>query len=65
MIKFKGSSGNLTQVEGPKTSLDTNEPTAPYIIGRELNLRKLPGRQWESNPQLSEQLRSDDKDWRL
>ena len=27
------------------------------IIGRELNLRKLPGRQWESNPQPSEQLR--------
>ena len=26
------------------------------IIGRELNLRKLPGRQWESNPQPSEQL---------
>ena len=27
------------------------------IIGREYNLRKLPGRQWESNPQPSEQLR--------
>ena len=37
--------------------LNTNELTAPYIIGRELNLRKLPGRQWESNPQPSEQLR--------
>ena len=37
--------------------LNTSEPTAPYIIGRELNLRKLPGRQWESNPQPSEQLR--------
>ena len=36
--------------------LNTSEPTAPYIIGRELNLRKLPGRQWESNPQSSEQL---------
>ena len=23
--------------------LNTSEPTAPYIIGRELNLRKLPG----------------------
>ena len=34
-----------------------SELTAPYIIGRELNLRKLPGRQWESNPQPSEQLR--------
>ena len=56
-IKSKGLSGNLTQVEGHKTPLDTNEPTAPYIIGRELNLRKLPGRQWESNSQPSEQLR--------
>ena len=28
------------------------------IIGRELNLKKPLGRQWESNPQLSEQLRS-------
>ena len=37
--------------------LNTSAPTAPYIIGRELNLRKLPGRQWESNPQPSEQLR--------
>ena len=37
--------------------LNTSEPTAPYILGRELNLRKLPGRQWESNPQPSEQLR--------
>ena len=37
--------------------LNTSEPTVPYIIGRELNLRKLPCRQWESNPQPSEQLR--------
>ena len=37
--------------------LNISEPTAPYIIGRELNLRKLPGREWESNPQPSEQLR--------
>ena len=37
--------------------LNTSEPTAPYIIGRELNLRKLLGRQWESNPQPFEQLR--------
>ena len=37
--------------------LNTSEPTPPYIIGRELNLRKLSGRQWESNPQPSEQLR--------
>ena len=38
--------------------LNTNESTAPYIIDRELNLRKLPGRQRESNPQPSEQLRT-------
>ena len=38
--------------------LNTSEPTVPYNTGRELNLRKLPGRQWESNPQPSEQLRS-------
>ena len=56
MIKSKGSSGYLSQVEGPKTPLDTNEPITPYIIGRELNLRKLPDRQWEWNPQPSEQL---------
>ena len=37
--------------------LNTNEPTATYIIGRELNLRKLPGRQYELNPLPSEQLR--------
>ena len=37
--------------------LNTSEPTAPYIIGRELNLRKLPGRQWGSNPQPFDQLR--------
>ena len=38
--------------------LNTNESNAPYIIGRELNLRKLPDRQWESNPHRSEHLRS-------
>ena len=37
--------------------LNTSKPTASYIIGRELNLRKLPGRQWDSNPQPSKQLR--------
>ena len=37
--------------------LNTSEPTTPYIICRELNLRKLPGRQWESNQQPFEQLR--------
>ena len=36
---------------------NTSEPTAPYIIGRELHFSKLPGQQWESNPQSSEQLR--------
>ena len=38
--------------------LDTSEPTTPYIIGQELNLRKLPGRQLESNPQPSVQLQT-------
>ena len=33
--------------------LNTSEPTAPYIMGWELNL----GRQWKSNSQPSEQLR--------
>ena len=37
--------------------LNTSQPTAPYIIGRELNLRNLAGRQWQSNPQPFEQLR--------
>ena len=36
--------------------LSTSDPTMPYIIGRELNLRKLPGQQWELNPQPSKQL---------
>ena len=34
-------------LEGLKTPFDTNEPTAPYNIGQEWNLRKLPDRQWE------------------
>ena len=42
---------------GVQDQVNTSEPTAPYIIGRELNLRKLLGRQWKSNPQPSEQLR--------
>ena len=40
-----------------RDQLNTSEPTAPYIIGRQLNLRKLSGRQWESCPQPYEQLR--------
>ena len=40
-----------------RDQLNTSEPTAPYIIGRELNLGKLPGRQWESCLQPYEQLR--------
>ena len=40
-----------------RDQLNTSEPTAPYIIGRELNLRKTAGRQWESCPQPYEQLR--------
>ena len=53
-IKFKGLSGNLTQVDGPKTLC--HKPTVLYIRGWELNLRKLPDQHWESNPQPSEQL---------
>ena len=56
-IKSSCSSGNWTEIDGPKTPHDDNEPTAPYITGRELNLGKLPGRQWESNPEPSRQLR--------
>ena len=41
-----------------RDQLNTSEPTAPYIIGRELNLRKLPSRQWDPNPQPAEQLRT-------
>ena len=29
--------------------LNTSESTAPYIILRELNLRKLPGEQWDTS----------------
>ena len=54
-MESKGSRGNLTEVEGPKILLDANELTAPYIIGWELNLRKLPV--GSGNPQPSEQLR--------
>ena len=53
MIKSKGSSGNLTQIEGPYKNNDTNEPIAPCVIDQKLNLRKLLG---QSNPQSSEQL---------
>ena len=55
-IKSKGSSGNWAQVRRTQDPLDANESTAPYITGRELNLRKLSCRQWESNPQPSRQL---------
>ena len=55
-IKSGGSSWNWTKIDGSKTPLDDNEPTAPYITGWELNLRKLPDRQWESNPQPSRKL---------
>ena len=40
-----------------RDQLNISEPTAPYIIGRELNLRKQLGRQWESCPQPYEHLR--------
>ena len=51
----KAPEGNALRLSGSK-QLNASEPTL-YIIGRELNVRKLPGRQWESNPQRSEQLR--------
>ena len=49
----KAPDGNEPRLSGPWPT-QYSEPTAPYIIGRELNLRALPGRQWESNPQPSE-----------
>ena len=55
-IESKDTRRKWTQVVGSKTN-SIPVPTAPYIIDRELNLGKLLGRQWESNPQLSEQLR--------
>ena len=54
-IYSNGTRRKWTQVV--QDQLNTSEPTASYIIGRVLHLRKLPGRQWESNPQHSEQLR--------
>ena len=56
-IESKDTGRKWTQVYRVQDQLSANEPTAPYIIGRELNLRKLRGRRWESNPQPSEQLR--------
>ena len=56
-IESKDTRRKRTQVYRVQDQLSANEPTAPYIIGRELNLRRLPGRQWESNPQPSEHLR--------
>ena len=49
-IEFKGTRRKWTQVVGSKTNSMPVWPTAPYVVGRELNLRKLPGRQWESSP---------------
>ena len=53
-IESKGTIRKWTLVVGSKTN---SIPVNQHIIGRELNLRKLPGRQWESNTQPSEQLR--------
>ena len=33
------------QAEWSETPHEADEPTAPYITGRTLNLKKLPGRQ--------------------
>ena len=38
MIKYKGSSRNLTRVEGRKTPIDAIETTVPYVTEWELNL---------------------------
>ena len=52
-----GTRRKWTQVVGFKiNTIPVNQPRCTNISG-ELNLRKLPGRQWESNPQPTEQLR--------
>ena len=40
VITWSNPIGNLAQIEGSKPSDDANEPTAPYIIGRILNLKE-------------------------
>ena len=40
-----------------RTPLSQVEEYGDDIVGRELDLRKLPGRKWKTNPQPSEQLR--------
>ena len=49
--------GHSSKTDRSRTPLFHVAQYGDDIIGRELNLRKLPGRQWESNPQSSEQLR--------
>ena len=56
-IKSKGTRRKINPGCRVQDQLNTSEPTAPYIIDRELNIRKLPDRHWESNSQPSEQLR--------
>ena len=55
--KSKDSGRNEPRFCRVQDQFSTNEPPAPYMKGRGLNLRKLPDRQWESNPQPSEQQR--------
>ena len=40
--------------------LNTSEPTAPYIIGRQITLRKLPGRQMGIEPTTFRTAATDD-----
>ena len=46
--------GHSFQTDRSRTPLFHVAQYEDDIIGRELNLRKRPGRQWESNPQPSE-----------
>ena len=49
--------GHSSKTDRSRTPLFHVAQYGDDIIDGELNLRKLPGRQWESNPQPSEQLR--------
>ena len=49
--------GHSSKIDRSRTPLFHVAQYGDDIVGRELNLRKLPGRQWESNQQPSEQLR--------
>ena len=62
MLSFSDTTDVLTighsfKIDRSRTPLFYVAQYEDNIVGLELNLRKLPGRQWESNPQPSEQLR--------